>query len=150
MKRKIIIYFIIFGLLFGLLNEINPTGGEIPYSMMLNFPTLYTQGVVNKIFNSLEATRFEELQEKTGTKNIDPSLSKDQFEKLSPKDQEEFVFKMTSQKNTVKKDPIIGESGILYMFRKLLPFPILSAVTWGIIGLIVYFLLRLERKMILK
>lgn len=38
---KLVVYFIIFGLLFGLVNKVDPTGGDIPYSMMLNAPTLY-------------------------------------------------------------------------------------------------------------
>ncbi len=141
MKKKVIIYFILFGLVFGIINELDTTGGDIPYSKMLNFPTLYTQGIVNSIFNSLERGRFEELKQEIGTTDFNPSLSSDEFEKLTPKEQEEFVSKMKNQKNTARNDTFIGENGSLYFIRNLFSFPILSAMTWGIIGFL-YYLVR--------
>lgn len=145
MKKKTIFYFILFGLIFGLVNELDPTGGDIPISKLLNVPTLYTQGVVDSIFRTVGKARFNKIKEETGTASLNPSLSRAEFEKLSAKEQEDFIFKMTNQKNTVRANSVIGEKGSLYFLRKLFSFPILSALTWGLIGVGVYFLYASRR-----
>lgn len=139
MKKRIIIYFFLFGLIFGLVNQLDRTGGDIPYSKLLNVPTLYVQGVVESAIRAMGRARFNRVKEETGTVQLNPSLSRDEFEKLSLKEQEDFISKMRNQKNTVREDSVIGEKGSLYLLRRLLfSFPVLSALTWGLIGAVFY------------
>lgn len=137
----------IFGLVFGIINELDTTGGEIPYSKMLNLPTLYTLSIVDNIFNSLQRARFAQVRQKTATVDL-PSISRGELEKLTPKKQEEYVARMKNQKSTTRNDTFIGENGILYFVRKLFSFPILSAVTWGLIGVTFYLIIFVKKKFI--
>lgn len=143
---KLVIYFIIFGFLFGLLNKVDSTGGDIPYSMMLNIPTLYAQGVVGNMFIKLEEARVKQLREKLGITDQDPFLSKEEFEKFSPNKREKFASDMVSEKNLQRNDPLIGDKGALRVLHGLISFPILSAFTWGLIGFIIYIIKIVLRK----
>lgn len=146
MKKSIVLYFALFGLVFGSINTLDPTGGEIPYTMLLNFPTLVVSGQVNNTFNTVERSRVDELGGETGISTQNQTLSRDKFEKLLPMEQEAFVSKMSQQKNLVRNDSIIGEKGILYTIRNFISFPILSALTWGLIGIVVYIIVFIKKK----
>jgi len=146
MRKNIIIYFVLFGFLLGLINAIDTTGGDIPYSMMLNVPTLYAQGIVDNLFDKVERARFNEVSERIGVSPQPPTLSRDEFEKLSPEKQGEFVSQMTRQKDSVRNDPVIGEKGRLLAIRGFISFPVLSAFTWGLIGIAIYIIILVKKK----
>lgn len=144
---KLVVCFIIFGFLFGLFTKVDSTGGEIPYSMMLNIPTLYVQGIVGNMFNKLEEARVKQLRKNLGITNQELSVPSDEFEGLSYNEKKErFASKMISEKNLQRNDPLIGEKGTLRMIRDLISFPILSAFTWGLIGFLIYILIVLKKK----
>lgn len=105
---------------------------------MLNFPTLYAQSIIGTVVHEIELARFEKIREETKSTMLNPSLSRDEFAKLSPAEQQQFVLKMVSQKNIVRADPLIGEKGMLYRIGSFISFPILSVFTWGLIGFVAY------------
>ena len=143
MKKNVILYFAIFGFFFGILNTLDTSGGDIPYSMMLNLPTVYTQGIVNNVLNEIESARVNSLGKGGAFSTPERSLSRDEFEKLTPKEQAEFISKMTLQKNLARDDFLIGERSIIHTLRGIVSFtPIISAVSWAIIGSIFYLIAR--------
>lgn len=139
---KLVVIFIVFGFLFGLFANVDSTGRDIPYSMMLNIPTLYTQAVVGNMFDKLEEARVRQLREKLGITDQDPFLSNgDTFTK-----RKEFISEMAREKSFILNDPLIGEKGTLGILRGLISFPILSAFTWGLLGFVVYIILKVKNK----
>lgn len=139
---KLVIIFIIFGFIFGLFTKVDRTGREVPYSMMLNIPTIYAQGVVGNLFNKLEESRVKQLREKSGITDQDPFLSDlDTFNK-----RKEFISEMVKEKSLIINDPLIGEKGTLHMIRDLISFPVLSAFTWGLMGFVVFIILKIKNK----
>lgn len=139
---KLVVIFIVFGFLFGLFAEVDSTGRDIPYSMMLNLPTLYAQRVVSNTFDKLEEVRVKQLREKLGTADKDPFLTDgDTFNK-----RKEFISGMVKEKSLIINDPLIGEKGTLYTIRNLISFPILSAFTWGLMGFVIFIILRVKKK----
>ncbi len=155
MKNKtIVIYFTLFGLVFGLFNMADAsyriTGGyDTPRSLIFNLPSWLVQSKLDSLVNKVEQVRFETLKKRVGLPpNSNLALSRDEFARLGPEERQEFLSKVTQYKYLARNDSIIGEKGTITRFNYIrgFLFPIISAVAWGITGIIVYFITLLFGK----
>lgn len=142
--EKVLLYFAIFGLFFGVINTLDTSGGDMPYSMKFNLPTIYAQVVVNNALNEMEHAGINSMDKSGSNPTPETSLPKDDFKRLTSKDQAEFISRMSQQKNLARNDFLIGKQGIIPTLRGLAAFsPITSMVSWTIAGSIFYFIVKL-------
>jgi len=114
--------------------------------MLLNVPTLYAIGLKDKLFNSIERARLNKVSEEIGVSLQPLTLSGDEFKKLSPEKQKEFISQMARQKNSVRNDSVIGERGSLGRISGFISVPVLSAFAWGLIGVVIYMMGLVKKK----
>lgn len=146
-SKKIIIYFMIFGFIFGVINSLDKkyslTGGDTPLSLILNQPgTIASQLFYQQLSNLKfpKASRFEDGQPfppkpsplKIGQEGATPSAS-NRYRVL---------------KEDARDNWLTGQYGLItwlnYNDGKV--FPLISAFAWGMIGTIIYFALKLRWK----
>jgi hypothetical protein len=152
--KRIILCFAVFGLLLGLFNFADAawgiTGGyDTPRSVLLNIPALMIDSLKSRSINCIQNLRFRELKKKVGLPG-DSSLtmSKDDFNALTPEEQRAFLSKVEEYKLLARSDWIIGQNGIIAALNSIsiLMFLMESILAWTVIGSLVFFLLWIHKK----
>ena len=153
LMKNITLYFTIFGLLLGTFNMIDmhlglTRGNDVPLSFIINQPYwLVREKIVRPLISQSETIRKIQFEKQAGFSSPPKSLSKVEFEQLSSDEQKEYIRKMTEVKILYRNDYMNRKYGIFQLFiSTLVSFPILSAISWGLIGFILHIIIKRRPK----